>query len=183
MLFGAGPLTLHMGQHILLMNVAALAAAAVLGRRSDPWLARYPTAAAVAQILLLWFWHAPPVLAAVLGSLALHAFMQASLLLVAIWFWRSLLAVSEQRQWVPVALLLLTSKLFCLLGVLLIFAGRDLYQLGTAHDHVHVAMSGLADQQLAGLLMIVACPLSYLGVGVFLASRWVGVLERRAPYG
>lgn len=183
MLFGAGPLALHMGQHIVLMNVVALAAAAGWGSRAPHWFARYPVAAAAAQIILLWFWHAPPVLSTVLGNGLLHIGMQASLLLVAFWFWRSLLAVSGQRQWLPVALLLLTSKLFCLLGVLLIFAGRDLYRLAADHAHLHGAVSGLADQQLAGLLMIVACPVSYLGVGVYLASRWVGVLERRAHHG
>ncbi len=172
-----------MGQHIVLMNVVALVAAVGWGSRAPHWFARCPVAAAAAQIILLWFWHAPPILSTVLGNGFLHIVMQASLLLVALWFWRSLLTVSEQRQWLPVGLLLVTSKLFCLLGVLLIFAGRDLYQIAPGHAHVHGAASGLADQQLAGLLMIVACPLSYLGVGVYLASRWVGVLERRAHHG
>ena len=33
--------------------------------------------------------------------------------------------------------------------------------------------ASLADQQLAGLLMLVVCPASYLAAGVAIAARWV----------
>lgn len=182
MSFGVGPLALHMGQHIILMNVVALAAAGVLARQRRDWFSHHPVVAAIAQIVLIWGWHAPPVLAATINIWALHAIMQISLFLIAFWFWRALLAVSDEQRWLPVALLLVTSKLFCLLGVLLVFAGRDLYELA-GHAHGVGAEAGLADQQLAGLLMIIACPLSYLSVGVFFASRWVGLNERQSSHG
>ena len=41
-------------------------------------------------------------------------------------------------------------------------------------------MSGLADQQLAGLLMITACPLTYVTAGVIIAARWVLELDGAA---
>ncbi|MBN9038254.1 MAG: cytochrome c oxidase assembly protein [Rhizobiales bacterium] len=183
-LFTVGPLALQMGQHIFLMNVVALAAASSLGRHMPFLLRKWPVAAAVVQVVLLWSWHAPPVLSEAIGSSTLHMMMQATLFLSALWFWRAVLAISEDQKWLSIGLLLFTSKLFCLLGVLLIFAGRDPYQLGGGHVSGEArAISGLEDQQLAGLLMIVVCPLSYLGVGVFTAARWVGVLERRAPHG
>ncbi|MFC3643531.1 cytochrome c oxidase assembly protein [Aquibium oceanicum] len=179
-----GPLALQMGQHIFLMNVVALAAASGLGRHMPFPLRKWPVAAAVVQVVLLWSWHAPPVLSQAIGSSTLHMMMQASLFVSALWFWRAVLAISEDQKWLSIGLLLFTSKLFCLLGILLIFAGRDLYQLGAGHGGGATgAMSGLEDQQLAGLLMVVACPLSYLGTGVFIAARWVGVLQRRAPHG
>jgi putative membrane protein len=66
--------------------------------------------------------------------------------------------------------LLLTGKLTCLLAVLLVFAPRALYP--------HAA---LADQQFAGLLMLAACPLSYLGAALVITLRIVGVSGAAAP--
>lgn len=66
--------------------------------------------------------------------------------------------------------LLLTGKLACLLGALLIFAPRELYRLH--------GLPSLEDQQLAGLLMITACPLSYVVAGVAMAAQAIGDLER-----
>jgi putative membrane protein len=71
---------------------------------------------------------------------------------------------------------LLTGKLSCLLGALLIFAPRILYTSG----HQHSAMANLTDQQLAGLLMIIACPLSYVTAGVVLAAQMMADLGRPA---
>ena len=64
--------------------------------------------------------------------------------------------------------LMVSAKLFCLLGILMILAPRALY---AGH---HGAAIDLADQHLAGLLMITACPLTYLALATFLAARWIG---------
>jgi putative membrane protein len=86
------------------------------------------------------------------------------LFLSAVAFWRLILTLIGARRWHAVPVLLLTGKLSCLLAALLVFSPRVLY--GPAF--------GLDDQHLAGLLMISACPLSYLVAGVVLSVQLVG---------
>lgn len=88
--------------------------------------------------------------------------MHGSLFLAALAFWVLLLDMMERSGWQAILGLLLTGKLACLLGALLIFAARPLY-----------SDAALADQQLAGLLMITACPLSYIAAGVVIAARLI----------
>lgn len=167
-----GHLSAQMLVHILLMNaVAPLLAATINGRYTRRWTGLLLPAAAL-QVAALWAWHAPPVLDAVLHSTALHTGMQASLLLVALWFW---LAVFSDRaaRWRAILALLVTGKLFCLLGVLLVFAPRSLYP-GIAASG---APNALADQQLAGLLMLIACPATYVVAGIVVAARWLGRID------
>lgn len=159
-----------MAQHIVLMNVLAPLVAIVLSRHIQS--SRYLSLglATAVQLLLLWGWHAPPVLASATHDPMLQIAMQASLLAAATWFWLAVVSVDGSRQWRPIVALLVTSKLFCLLGVLMVFAPRALYSAGP-----HAA---LADQQLAGLLMLVACPATYVLGGVIVAGRWFAALER-----
>jgi len=168
-----GPLSAGMAGHILLMNFLA-PVAAVWAARSYPALVRpFRSLAAptLAQLLLLWGWHAPPTLAAAMDRPGLHLAMQGSLLLAALWFWSAVTNAMAGGQWRAIAALLVTSKLFCLLGVLLTFASYAIYPAMTHHGLQ--ALDPLADQQLAGLLMLVACPLSYLVAAVVVASRWL----------
>ena len=79
-----------------------------------------------------------------------------------------LLSLPDARRWHAIPALLLTGKLVCLLAVLLVFAPRALY--GTAHAH---GVSALDDQHLAGLLMIAACPLSYLVAAIMITVALV----------
>ena len=77
----------------------------------------------------------------------------------------------------------MTGKIACLLGVMLIFSPRLLYSASPG-QHVHLglheiaAAPTLADQQFAGLLMIAACPLSYLLAGVVIAARMISDIGR-----
>ena len=73
----------------------------------------------------------------------------------------ALLRLHGTERWHGVLGLLVTGKLSCLLAALLVFAPRPLYP----HRPSRSAMS-LADQQLAGLLMLTACPLSYVVAGI-----------------
>jgi putative membrane protein len=149
-----GPLSAGMAGHILLMNLLA-PAIAVLTVRSSPSLVRHFRRLAppvIVQLLLLWGFHAPPSLAAAMERPGLHL-------------------ATAGGQWRAIAALLVTSKLFCLLGVLLTFAAHPLYPAMTHHGLQ--ALDPLGDQQLAGLLMLVACPLSYLVAAVIVASNWL----------
>src|SRR5690606_37280558 len=154
-----GHLSSQMLVHILLMNAVAPFVALALNRiPSIGWQdgRHFLFPAMAVQLALLWAWHAPPAISAVSQSGALHGLMQGSLLLAALWFWSAVFFIKDDSRWRAILALLLTSKLFCLLGVLLVFAPRLLYPgLDAASMHgPHV--SGLGDQQLAGLLMIVA---------------------------
>jgi putative membrane protein len=160
----AGTFSHHMLAHIVLMTVVSPLVAGMIGKRLRPisriaGLKSLPAAAAL-QAVLFFAWHAPPGLAA--GQAGIPA--AAMLLLSSVWFWLAIFDRTGARLRGKVAALLLTGKLFCLYAVLLTFAPRVLY--GNA------ARIDLADQQLAGLLMITACPLTYVLAAVVLISRW-----------
>lgn len=177
-----GVLAHHMAVHILAMNVAAPVVALIwntmdprAGRSASRWL----WAAVALQLALLLGWHLPAVLAVALVSHLVLMAMHLSLFLVALWFWLAVIGVARQAAWRSLAALLVTAKIFCLMGVLLAFAQRPLYvALDTMHGAGAMpAMDPLADQQLAGLLMLVACPLAY-GLAVILVTvRWLSMAE------
>jgi putative membrane protein len=173
-----GNLTWHMAVHLLLMNGVAPLAVVAAVRLGGSSLAApgHVFPAMIGQLALLWMWHAPPLLAAAMLSPGLHLMMQLSLLFAALWFWSSILALRGSERWRGLLALLFTSKIFCLLGVLLVFAPRSLYPeaLHSASHAAGLAVPALlADQQLAGLLMLVVCPATYLTAGVVMAARWV----------
>jgi putative membrane protein len=178
-----GPLSWHMAGHVALMNVAAPLAALGLTRRAvqstGMWAA--PSVlwiVTLAQLAVLWASHSPAVQHHVqaehAGVVALHAL----LFLVALVFWLSVLGAAAHR-WQAMLALLVSGKFVCLLGVLFTFAPRPLFaSLHARHLEQKVL---LADQHLAGLLMIAACPLSYVLTAVALAVQAVnGLDETRA---
>ena len=172
-----GPTAGHMAQHIVLMNVLAPFLALVLQKLIRGGSARFLLAATVVQLSLLWFWHAPFLLPQAMHSLLLNAVMQVSLFAGALWFWSAVIGAAGVGAWRPIVALLMTSKLFCLLGVLLTFAPRALYS-----SHAQMAAT-LDDQQLAGLLMLIACPTTYLLAAVILAGRWLYALDMKPAPG
>jgi putative membrane protein len=165
-----GPHARHMAAHILAMNVAAPVLAAIaLGRWKRPtgsvsllWFATF------VQIAVLWAWHAPIVQNLILHAPSAMIVAHAALLMAATVFWASLLSLTGSSRWQAIPALLLTGKLVCLLAALLVFAPRALYG---AADH---AAHGLGDQHLAGLLMLAACPLSYLVAAVIITVHLIG---------
>ena len=182
-----GPLARHMALHIASMNAAApLAASAYRALRpaSTPeapsrlWLATF------AQLGLLWAWHSPTLQDATHSSLVAGAALHAALFLTAFAFW---LAVIDSifARWEAIVALLVSGKLVCLLGALLIFAPRPLFEAMMhapgSHDPHLGAASALADQQLAGLLMITACPLSFVVAAIVLAAQSIAELQRIRP--
>lgn len=170
-----GPMSTHMAEHVFLMNVAApLAALGVqhfISAPRQPFQTGWMAGAALTQILALWTWHAPGAYAASVEGAIPHAAMRLTLFAAAFWFWAEVLAVRGPDRWRSLLALLTTGKLFCLLGALFLFAPRTLYDL---HGHTP-AMTGasLADQQLAGLIMLAACPMSYVLAGVIIAACWL----------
>ncbi len=175
-----GHLAAQMLVHILLMNaVAPLLALAARSGVARRWPGLVP--ATVVQVVVLWAWHAPPAVAAVSQSNVLHGAMLGSLLFAAFWFWSAVFSGHEAR-WRAILALLVTGKLFCLLGVLLVFAPRALYAGLFANGPGHPAAT-LPDQQLAGLLMLIACPATYIVAGVIVAARWLGRIDAAGEAG
>jgi putative membrane protein len=176
------PLTQHVLLHVGAMNVFAplviILARLRLGKPTAPEKLLWP--ATGVQLAFLWFWHIPDILAFGLSGPAGIIIMHASLLMTALLFWHCVCGLVANEQWRAIGALLLTSKLYCLLGVLLTFAPRTLYPgvfvLCLAPGSAPVTI-GLADQQFAGLIMLVACPATYLLGAVTLAARWLFTLE------
>lgn len=168
-----GPLSSHMLLHIVAMNAAAPLLAASLFNVSwfRPAAVISLWCATTVQLAILWIWHLPSAqhFAAVapLGMLTMHA----SLFGAALWFWWSLIELRSVNRWHGVLALLITGKLSCLLAGLLVLAPREIY----AHHLGAQTASLLDDQHLAGLLMLVACPLSYVLAGLALTARILGL--------
>lgn len=172
----AGHLTRHMLLHVGLMTVLAPLLASWMQRchwqfpgAATPW---FLTLVTVLQLVLFFVWHSPQVLTWMMDSPVVHTLMQGVLLVVATAFWASVLQRSTGAVWSAVIALLLTGKLFCLVALILVFAPRALYGASSLH---HAGMD-LADQQLAGLLMITACPMTYILAAILLVARWLRLL-------
>jgi putative membrane protein len=163
-----GALSAHMAMHIILMNVVAPLVAIGLVKRLRPMSGTAFWSVATLQIGTLWFWHLPTVQAATTysGSALL---MHGSLFAVALLFWTGVLQMRGLGRWQAILGLILTGKLSCLLAALLIFSPRFLY---ASHHHA----AAIEDQQLAGLLMITGCPVSYVLAGIVIAVSMAGVL-------
>lgn len=177
-----GPIEAHMALHIALMNLVAPALAffaSMLRKNLLGPAGRFIFSAAFFQTAAMWAWHAPPLLRAALPSHGLHLAMQASLFSLAFWFWLAVFLNSGQARWKAILALLFTSKVFCLLGILLLFAPRALY----GKPVVDGGSDLLADQQAAGLLMLVACPVTYVLAGLALSRRWLADIDRKGRAG
>lgn len=174
-----------MATHIGSMNILAPLAAVVLAQQlprpacgwsSPPVL----WAAVVAQVAVLWAAHSPSVHGALQAVPAAAPAAHALLFLAALIFW---LTIAETaHRWQAMLGLLVSGKLACLLGVLLIFAPRPLFGPDTHGSHAHFATdTAISDQHLAGLLMIAACPLSYVLTALVLAVQAINNLENARP--
>jgi putative membrane protein len=157
----ANPRIGHMAAHVFIMNALAPFIAVALSRAGlRPPMRRGAFAlATAAQIALLYLSHAPKFAVHHMQSPA-GAFLQLALLLAAVAFW---CAILNANPWRAAAALAIAGKLYCLLGVLLLFSP---HVIGGAQG-----AAALDDQRAAGLLMLAICPLSYLAAAVALAAR------------
>jgi len=167
----------HMVQHLLVMNVAALlmAAAWPAGKRRPISL----PAVTAAQMAALWVWHTPAIFAAAHHSLAVQGLMQASLFAVALLFWKGIFDYARP-VWHRIFALLITAKLFCLLGAAFVFSRRTLYPaFGNPEAW---GLTALEDQHLAGLLMVSSCALIYVAAAIALFARWLFTIGPDAAF-
>lgn len=166
--------TAHMVQHLLVMNVAALFMAVAM-----PACKRRPMALPVVtalQMTVFWIWHMPAIFDAAHYSVAVQGLMQVSLLAVALLFWRDILNHASS-VWNRIFALLITAKLFCLLGAAFVFSRRTLYP--TFGNPEAWGLTALEDQHLAGLLMVSSCALIYVAAAIALFGNWLFAIEPR----
>tara|TARA_R110000850_G_scaffold184745_14_gene310416 strand:+ start:664 stop:1380 length:717 start_codon:yes stop_codon:yes gene_type:complete len=174
----------HMTMHMLVVAVAApLLSLAIAGTRFDPVI-KYPVffapiPASVAELIIVWAWHAPG-----LHHLARMTFWglvaeQGSFLLAGIAVWISAFGGtsprSRSRSAAGVIGLLLTSMHMTLLGALLALAPRSVY----AHHQGFSTMSALQDQHLGGAIMLVVGGIVYLSGGLWLTVDLLWLKSQR----
>lgn len=193
--------SIHMGQHELLMLIAA--PLITLGRPLVPMMWALParwrhrlkggaglspawsrlTAPPVVFILhaaALWVWHLPPLYEAAVLDDRVHAVQHVSFTGTACLFWWGMLRGRYGRLGYGAAVFYVfaTAMHSGGLGALITFATAPVYPL-----YVQRAAPGvdpLVDQQLAGLIMWIPAGVVLTIFGLALVSAWLGEAERRA---
>jgi putative membrane protein len=194
----------HMGQHELLMLVAApllvlgrtlLVALSVLPgpvrvavvrqtRRASVrriWTRlTSPLTVLVVQAIVLWGWHVPSAFEAALGDDALHAFQHLTFLAAAALFWWALVHGRFGRlgYGAGVLVVFLTAMHSGLLGALITFAPRPIYATHAARAAA-AGVVPLEDQQLAGLIMWIPAGVLLAVAALALLAAWLGEVAKR----
>ena len=194
----------HMGQHELLMLVAApllvlgrsllvaLAAfpdpvrAGVVRQTRRPAVRRIwtgltsPLTVLVAQAVVLWGWHLPSAFEAALEHEALHAFQHLTFFASAALFWWALVHGRFGRVGYGAGVLVVfaTAMHSGLLGALITFAPRPLYATHAARAAAADVLP-LEDQQLAGLIMWIPAGVLLAAAALALFAAWLGEVAKR----
>lgn len=188
-------LTMHMIQHLLLLDIApilltlgltkvllrpvartVLDIERALGPIARPWFA------VIAYIAVMWLWHVPSLYDAALSSNGIHVlehifFMTAG----ALYWWHLLSPVRGHRMtgMTPVAYMIVTKIGVGLLGIVLTFAPATIYGF-YEHQPRMWGLSPLEDQSIAGALMAFEQTL-VMGVALgFLVVRGLAEAERQS---
>lgn len=179
----------HMTMHMSVVAVAApLIALGITGTALDgsarlPWLFS-PLLAAMLEFAIVWGWHMPALHGAARTGGWAFAAEQGGFLLAGLLLWISCLGRAAGGTFAGALIgtlaLLLTSMHMTLLGALIAFANRPLF----GHVHGSDAAGSLADQQLGGVIMLMAGGLVYLAGGLALMARVLLAepsMERESP--
>ena len=173
----AGMLTAHMLAHIVVMTLLApVAALALLGfnkrrnRRLYAPLAAWLAPATLLQLALFSAMHAPLLISNAMHAPQLRPLLTLLLFAVALLFWMSVIASARSGRASSIAALLLTGKVLCLLAALMVFSDRVVFGHGIL----------LPDQHAAGLAMLIACPLAYVGASVVIVAKWLSAMSQPA---
>lgn len=154
----------HMTMHMGVVAVAAPLLAIAIGRRASTLVAPIP--ASVAELVIVWAWHAPALHHAARHVPGVMAIEQSMFLGAGVLVWAS----SLRHRGQGIVALLLTSMHMTLLGALLALTPRALF--------AHHGAAALGDQHLGGAIMLLAGGASYLAGGLWLTMQLLQ--ERRA---
>ncbi len=159
-------MTGHMAAHMIAVAIAApLIALGLQGSRYDPAALfprlATPLSAALIEAVIVWGWHVPALRRLVAHAPLWLAVEQAMFLAAGLLLWSAVL--SPRHRAAGVAALLVTSMHMTLLGALIGLAPRPLY--------MHHGADALADQQLAGVVMLLVGGIAYLAGGLAMLGR------------
>ncbi|HEX2060333.1 MAG TPA: cytochrome c oxidase assembly protein [Thermoanaerobaculia bacterium] len=193
----------HMGQHELLMLVAA--PLMVLGRPfiAMLWSSPRPARSVVAAIarhrawsfltgpftvlvlhaVVLWMWHVPSLFEAALHSELIHAVQHLAFFITAALFWFALLHGRYGKLGYGVGVLYVFATMMHtqILGALLTFGSRIWYPTHAARTAA-AGVNPIDDQQFAGILMWIPFGLVFLFIVLALFAAWLGEAERRVAF-
>jgi putative membrane protein len=170
----------RIAQHMVLVLVAAPLIAVGLPRRHLSTKACPLWGACAIFFLALWFWHMPVPYDATFTSVSVYWTMHIVLFGSGILLWRELLYHSPRQTAQALAAGILTFVQMGLLGVVLTFAQRPLFQwhfLTTAAW----GLTPLQDQQLGGTLMWVPGIVLFLWTAIRSIDRMWKCMERERP--
>ncbi|MBX6342598.1 MAG: cytochrome c oxidase assembly protein, partial [Thermomicrobiaceae bacterium] len=200
--------SLHMAQHLVLVQVAApllllgqpvqLLLRAVPARRSRPvlravlrpgpirWVLTALTNGVVAFLLFngaMIIWHVPAFYDAALRSDAVHEFEHITFLVTALLYWWPIIApVPRHHRLSPIAAmgsLFFTMSVSTAIGAILTLANSVLYPFYLTAAHPW-GLTAETDQQIAGLIMWVGSGLLYFGVLLAMMIHTFGFEDREA---
>lgn len=167
-----GPaLVAHMVEHIGLLSVAPLLLALGfpvgrnIARRAEPWFVAFAAALSVHAATLL-LWHVPPAFDAAVRSAPVHSVEHLTMLASGYVFWSLLFARPDARA-LRAPLLFVASLPGIALGMAMMLSSHSWY--ATSPD-------ALADQQLAGVVMLALGGAVYAGAALVGVMRWVSSL-------
>jgi cytochrome c oxidase assembly factor CtaG len=181
--------SMHMLQHILLLDVAPILAIlaltrvllrpltrAVRGLERRAGVLAAPAFAVVLYIAVVWAWHIPAAYDAALRQPAVHVLEHTSFLVAGTLYWWHLLSPIRARMRLPgmgpVAYMSATKLFVGALGMGLAFAPATLYPYYVHHARVW-GLSAAADQSLAGAIMAVE---QSLVMGIALVVLFIAAL-------
>lgn len=165
---GEQAFVMHMTQHVLLIDVAAilliLGLTKVILRPVTRRLLRveeaagpfgHPVFAICAYVAVMWFWHVPAFYEAALEHSAVHVVEHVTFMSAGILYWWHLLAPIRSRHHTamgPVVYMLSTKLLVGLLGVAITFAPGAVYDYYKDREGIW-GLTADVDQELAGAVM------------------------------
>jgi putative membrane protein len=179
----------HMAQHILLLLIVPALLLLSLPRRCSlavgPRVCAHPFVGWLAGVGAMWFWHAPALCNAAVGSRPVHALQIVSLLALGSVFWGQILAPREEERLSPpgAVMYLFSACVTCsVLGIIITFSPVtvcSIYRLPPV-DRLGMlqtirtgwGFSPERDQQIGGLLMWVPMCLIYLSAVLAQIARW-----------
>lgn len=167
------------------MAVVAIASPLIAMGLPDRWRpgpampTALPILASLFELIAVWGWHAPSMRRLAEAHVAGTIAEQATFLAAGVLLWTTSFAVSGSRRHAAVGAcaLLLTSIHMTLLGALLALSPRPLY----GSDEVTcfgVVLSGVQDQQLGGVIMLLVGAAVYLAGGINLVARLISPSHR-----
>lgn len=201
--WGSALFSVHMGQHEILMLVAAPLVIlghplpvffAALPRGTARDLARWsratrwrPAAALVSNAfvawlihaVVLWVWHIPFLFQATLDSDLVHTLQHLSFFGSALLFWWAAMHGGRAIGYGAAVLYMFTTAMHSgILGAMLTLAGSVWYP-AYAKTAPEWGLTPLEDQQLGGLIMWIPAGLVYIVAGLALIAGWMRESERR----